>query len=37
MVFSPRAGRELLPLLKNSAKSQLIVGAFLVGAFWVTR
>jgi 1,4-dihydroxy-2-naphthoate octaprenyltransferase len=37
MAFSARTGRELLPLLKNSAKSQLIVGAFLVGAFWVTR
>jgi 1,4-dihydroxy-2-naphthoate octaprenyltransferase len=37
MAFSARTGRELLPLLQNSAKSQLIIGAFLVGAFWVTR
>lgn len=37
MAFSPRSGRELLPLLKDSAKAQLLVGAFLVGSFWVTR
>jgi len=37
IAFSPRSGRELIPLLQNSAKSQLIVGAFLVGSFWITR
>lgn len=37
MAFSPRKGRELLPLLKMSARSQLLIGAFLVVAFWVTR
>lgn len=37
MAFSPRSGRELLPLLQISAKSQLVVGAVLVVSFWVTR
>lgn len=37
MAFSPRSGRELLPLLQKSAKSQLVVGAVLVVLFWVTR
>jgi 1,4-dihydroxy-2-naphthoate octaprenyltransferase len=37
MAFSPRSGRELLPLLQISAQSQLVVGAVLVVSFWVTR
>ena len=37
MAFSPRTGRELLPLLANSAKSQLVVGAFLVVIGALTR
>ena len=37
IAFSSRTGRELIPLLQNSAKCQLIVGAFLVGSFWITR
>jgi 1,4-dihydroxy-2-naphthoate octaprenyltransferase len=37
MAFSPRNGRELLPLLQISARSQLVVGAALVVSFWVTR
>jgi 1,4-dihydroxy-2-naphthoate octaprenyltransferase len=37
MAFSPRDGRELLPLLQISARSQLVVGAVLVVSFWVTR
>jgi len=37
MAFSPRNGRELLPLLAMSAKSQLFIGAALVVSFWVTR
>ncbi|MGD0055846.1 MAG: 1,4-dihydroxy-2-naphthoate polyprenyltransferase [Acidimicrobiales bacterium] len=37
MAFSRRTGRELLPLLANSAKSQLVVGAFLTVTFFVTR
>jgi 1,4-dihydroxy-2-naphthoate octaprenyltransferase len=37
MAFSPRNGRELLPLLQISARSQLVVGAVLVVSFWVTR
>jgi 1,4-dihydroxy-2-naphthoate octaprenyltransferase len=37
MSFSSRNGRELLPLLAMSAKSQLLIGAALVVSFWVTR
>lgn len=37
MAFSPRAGRELIPLLQESARSQLVIGAALVVSFWVTR
>lgn len=37
MTFSSRNGRELLPLLQESAKAQLIIGVFLVASFWVTR
>ena len=37
MAFSPRSGRELLALLQASARSQLALGALLVGTFFVTR
>jgi 1,4-dihydroxy-2-naphthoate octaprenyltransferase len=37
MAFSPRSGRELLGLLKDSARTQLAVGALLVVLFWSTR
>lgn len=37
MAFSQRNGRELLPLLQVSAKTQLVIGALLVAAFFVTR
>jgi 1,4-dihydroxy-2-naphthoate polyprenyltransferase len=35
--FSPKVGRELLPVLVMSAQTQLAVGAFLVVAFFTTR
>jgi 1,4-dihydroxy-2-naphthoate octaprenyltransferase len=37
MAFSPRSGRELLPLLQASARTQLALGGLLVATFFVTR
>jgi len=37
IAFSPKAGRELLPLLKMSARAQLVTGAFASVWFLVTR
>jgi 1,4-dihydroxy-2-naphthoate octaprenyltransferase len=37
IAFSPKAGRELLPLLKLSARAQLATGAFATVWFLVTR
>jgi 1,4-dihydroxy-2-naphthoate octaprenyltransferase len=37
MAYSPRVGRELLPLLKMSARAQLFLGALLFITFFVTR
>ena len=37
MAFSPRNGRELLPLLQASARTQLALGGLLVATFVVTR
>ncbi len=36
-VFSARAGRALLPLLKETARAQVALGAVLVVTFFVTR
>ena len=37
MAFSPRSGRELLPLLQASARTQLALGGLLAATFFVTR
>ncbi len=37
MAFSSRSGRELLPLLQASARTQLALGGLLVATFFVTR
>ncbi len=37
MAFSPRSGRELLPLLQASARTQLALGGLLTATFFVTR
>lgn len=37
MAFSSRQGRELLPLLKATARAQLALGGLLVVTFFVTR
>ncbi len=37
LAFSPRAGRDLIPLLVVSARVQLAVGALLVVVFFATR
>ena len=37
MAFSPRSGRELLPLLQASARTQLALGGLLAATFVVTR
>ena len=35
--FSPKEGRDLLPLLQQSARTQLVVGAFAVVTLWLWR
>ena len=37
LAFSERVGRELLALLKMSARAQIVTGSVLVGVFFVTR
>ncbi|MHB1208306.1 MAG: 1,4-dihydroxy-2-naphthoate polyprenyltransferase [Acidimicrobiales bacterium] len=37
MAFSSRSGRELLPLLQASARTQLALGGLLTATFFVTR
>jgi len=37
MTFSPRRGRELLPLLALSARAQLLLGAILTATYWIVH